>query len=122
MVVLENVCGKSLAWESEMWFASLDLQKTFDRIEHESLFQALQAQGIPDTYLQVFRRRLYANQSGNVGGCMRLPFCFQNHTWGETRECFKPRAVQFWDGARHAKLQTTFEVCNFCLRYKRLRI
>ena len=68
MVVLENVCGKSLAWESEMWFASLDLQKTFDRIEHESLFQALQAQGIPDTYLQVFRRRLYANQSGNVGG------------------------------------------------------
>ena len=69
MVVLENVCGKSLAWESEMWFASLDLHKAFDHIEHDSLFQALQAQGVPDTYLQVLRRRLHANQSGNVGGC-----------------------------------------------------
>jgi hypothetical protein len=67
MVVLENVCGKCLAWESDIWFASLDLQKAFDRIEHDSLFQALQAQGVPDTYLQVLRR-LYAGQSGIVRG------------------------------------------------------
>ena len=50
-----------------MWFASLDLQKAFDRIENDSLFPALQALGVPDTYLQVLRR-LYANQSGNDGG------------------------------------------------------
>jgi hypothetical protein len=67
MVVLENVCGKFWAWDSEMWFASLDLQKAFDRIENDSLFPALQALGVPDTYLQVLRR-LYANQSGNDGG------------------------------------------------------
>ena len=67
MVVLENVCGKFWAWDSEMWFASLDLQKAFDRIEHDSLFQALQAQGVPDTYLQVLRR-LYTGQSGIVHG------------------------------------------------------
>ena len=67
MVVLENVCGKCLAWESDIWFASLDLQKAFDRIEHDSLFQALQAQGVPDTYLQVLRR-LYTGQSGIVRG------------------------------------------------------
>ena len=39
MVVLENVCGKCLAWESDIWFASLDLQKAFDRIEHDSCFK-----------------------------------------------------------------------------------
>ena len=67
MVVLENVCGKCLAWESEVWFASLDLQKAFDRIEHDSLFQALRAQGVPNMYLQLLRR-LYTDQSGNVRG------------------------------------------------------
>ena len=67
MVVLENVCGKCLAWESDIWFASLDPQKAFDRIEHDSLFQAVQAQGVPDTYLQVLRR-LYTGQSGIVHG------------------------------------------------------
>ena len=67
MVVLENVCGKCLAWESDIWFASLDLQKAFDRIEHDFLFQALQTQGVPDTYLQVLRR-LYTGQSGIVHG------------------------------------------------------
>eukprot|EP00438_Fugacium_kawagutii_P018256 Skav220448 [mRNA] locus=scaffold254:156771:157196:+ [translate_table: standard] len=67
MVVLENVCGKALAWESDIWFASVDFQKAFDRIEPESLFQALQAQGVPDTYLRVLRR-LYADQSGTIRG------------------------------------------------------
>ena len=67
MVVLKNVCGKCLAWGSDIWFASLDQQKAFDRIEHDSLFQALQAQRVPDTYLQVLRR-LYTGQSGIVHG------------------------------------------------------
>jgi len=81
MVVLENVCGKCLAWESDIWFASLDLQKAFDRIEHDSLFQALQAQGVPDTYLQVLRR-LY---TWTIRNCSRQQLCFRHHTWSEAR-------------------------------------
>ena len=39
MVVLENVCGFFLAWDSGVWVASHDVQKIFDPIEHVSLFQ-----------------------------------------------------------------------------------
>ena len=91
MVGLENVCGKFWAWDSEMWFASVDLQKAFDRIENDSLFPALQALGVPDTYLQVLRQ-LHANQSGNDGG-NRFVFNIprgvkQGNTTGETGNNF----------------------------------
>ena len=63
MVVLENVCGKCLAWESDIWFASLDLQKTSDRIDHDSLFQ----EEFQTRTFQVLRR-LYTGQSGIIRG------------------------------------------------------
>lgn len=56
-----------LAWDSGVWVATHDVRKIFDPIEHGSLFQALQPQKVPDTYLQVLRW-LHADQSGNVGG------------------------------------------------------
>ena len=46
---------------------ALIYRKLSTAIEHDSLVQALQAQGVPDTYLQVLRR-LYAGQSGIVRG------------------------------------------------------
>ena len=31
--VFEDVCGKMLEWGSELWIASVDLKKAFDRVE-----------------------------------------------------------------------------------------
>ena len=33
LAVFETVCGKSVEWNVEIWFASLDLTKAFDRVE-----------------------------------------------------------------------------------------
>ena len=34
LAVFETVCGKSVESNSEIWFASLDLTKAFDRVGH----------------------------------------------------------------------------------------
>ena len=47
LAVFETVCGKSIEWNCEIWFASLDLTKAFDRVEHNQLFQALREQHVP---------------------------------------------------------------------------
>ena len=51
LAVFETVCGKSIEWNSEIWFASLDLTKAFDRVEHSQLFQALREQHVPQPYI-----------------------------------------------------------------------
>ena len=63
----ENVCSRSLEWNFPVWFASLDLQKAFDRIEYSSLFGALQSQGVSRPYLKLLAA-LYCNQTGDVTG------------------------------------------------------
>ena len=50
-----------------MWFASLDLTKAFDKIEHDALFQALLRQGVPPSYLALLTS-LYRKQTGSVQG------------------------------------------------------
>ena len=52
-VVLEAIIGKTLEWQCGIWFASLDLRKAFDKVEHGALFAALTAQGIRDGYLDL---------------------------------------------------------------------
>jgi len=53
--VLEAIIGKTLEWQCncEIWFASLDLRKAFDKVEHGALFAVLTAQGIRDGYLDL---------------------------------------------------------------------
>lgn len=51
LVTLETICCKSLEWSFEVWFASLGLRKTFDRIEHAIFFQAVEANGVEKPYL-----------------------------------------------------------------------
>ena len=34
LAVFETVCGKGIEWNSEIWFANLDLTKAFDRVRH----------------------------------------------------------------------------------------
>ena len=53
--MLEAIIGKTLEWQCncEIWFASLDLRKAFDKVEHGALFAVLTAQGIRDGYLDL---------------------------------------------------------------------
>ena len=67
LAVFETVCGKSIEWNCEIWFASLDLTKAFHRVEHNQLFQALREQHVPQPYI-AFLRAIYSSQSGAVHG------------------------------------------------------
>ena len=66
LVVLDTVVGTSLEFKVPMWFASLDLRKAFDRIEHGSLLETLRAQGVGEAYSALLAT-LYSNQTGSVG-------------------------------------------------------
>ena len=66
-VVLETVVSKTLEWQCGIWFASLDLRKAFDKVEHGALFAALSAQGIEDGYLDLLME-MYQDQTGAVPG------------------------------------------------------
>ena len=83
MVILENVCGKCLAWESEIWFASLDLEKAFERTKHHSSSTV----SIKSSRHEPARVTPVIHES--IWKCWRQPFGF-NITRGVARGCFKP--------------------------------
>ena len=74
LAVFETVCGKSVEWNAEIWFANLDLTKAFDRVEHDQLFQALKEQHVPQPYIALLRA-IYSSQTGSVFG--GRPFAIQ---------------------------------------------
>eukprot|EP00972_Heterocapsa_arctica_P099928 14737445-Heterocapsa_arctica.AAC.1 len=49
------------------WIASLDLRKTFDRIQHAPLFEALRQQGVSDGCISLIAA-LYEGQAASVNG------------------------------------------------------
>ena len=66
LLILENVIGKSLEFNTLLWFASLDLKKAFDKIEWPQLFHALDVQHVGIEY-QHLLAALYSNQIGTFG-------------------------------------------------------
>ena len=50
LIILETVVGKSIKFNTPLWFASLDLRKAFDRIEWPALLHALVEQELPTEY------------------------------------------------------------------------
>ena len=52
-VILENTIGKSDEWNLLLWMISLDLRKTFDRINFRLLFNALRERKVPEAYMQL---------------------------------------------------------------------
>ena len=72
LLVLDTVIGKSMDWNFDLWMASLDLRKAFDKIEYDSLFGALRAQGVPPEYVDLLAS-FYQNQTGAVEGSMAFP-------------------------------------------------
>ena len=65
LCVFDNVCARSLEYNCEIWVASIDLRKAFDRIHHPALFRALRHQGVSEGYLQLLQE-LYSSQTGSV--------------------------------------------------------
>eukprot|EP00973_Karenia_brevis_P006575 894252-Karenia_brevis.AAC.1 len=49
----------------DLWLASLDLSKAFDRVQFSAIFDALNSQGVQDEYIHLLRA-LYARQNGIV--------------------------------------------------------
>ena len=44
--ILRAVIEKSAEWGEELWIATLDVEKAFDRVHHSSLFEALLSEGV----------------------------------------------------------------------------
>ena len=55
----------SREWNLPVWIAAVDFQKVFDTISHESLWESLAEQNVPDMYIKLLRR-LYQGQTGKV--------------------------------------------------------
>ena len=71
LCVFDNVCARSLEYNCEIWVASIDLRKAFDRIHHPALFRALRHQGVSEGYLQLLQE-LYSSQTGSVSDSRRF--------------------------------------------------
>ena len=70
-VVFKNVCSKSMEWLVPMRCASLDLRKTFDRIQYNALFDAMTVRGGPHAYFKFFAS-LHHDHVGLVYDWQRL--------------------------------------------------
>ena len=99
-VVLEAIIGKTLEWQCGIWFASLDLRKAFDKVEHGALFAALTAQGIRDGYLDLLMA-MYQDQTGAVPGSEN----FSIQRVGATRRCPEPASFQCRVGTCNAEME-----------------
>eukprot|EP00973_Karenia_brevis_P065385 9084690-Karenia_brevis.AAC.1 len=56
---------KGHEFNQKIWLAALDFKKAFDTVEHKSLWEALNAQGVSNGYVNLLAQ-LYAGQTGQV--------------------------------------------------------
>jgi len=49
----------------DLWMAAVDFEKAFDSVSHESIWEALASQSVPEAYISVMQR-LYENQTGQI--------------------------------------------------------
>ena len=63
--VARMIVEKSLEWGEELWIATLDVEKAFDRVHHSALFEALLQQRIDASTVSALRR-LYFGVKGYV--------------------------------------------------------
>ena len=54
--IFECECGKSVGYRLELWCGSLNLKKTFDRIEYHALSDALHVQNVLDKSFSILSR------------------------------------------------------------------
>ena len=63
LVVLRSMLGKCVEWGCTLWWATLDLRKAVEIVDHESLFAALDTAGMPGACVVVWSRSLYTPQT-----------------------------------------------------------
>jgi hypothetical protein len=63
--ILRTIIEKSAEWGEELWVATLDVEKAFDRVHHASLFAALMEGGADATAVGALRR-LYSDMRASV--------------------------------------------------------
>ena len=63
--ILRMVIEKSAEWGEQLWIATLDVEKAFDRVHHSSLFEALMA-GKVDKSIIAALGRLYTDLRASV--------------------------------------------------------
>ena len=73
--MLETIISKTLEWQCGIQFASLDVGKAFDKIEHGALFPLLIAQSIRDGYFDLLMA-MHEDQTGAVPGFFFFPRSF----------------------------------------------
>eukprot|EP00973_Karenia_brevis_P019828 2718821-Karenia_brevis.AAC.1 len=61
--VFDSVSNLSSEFNQDIWIASMDLRKAFDRIEFDPLFEALREHGVSEGYIHLLMA-LYTNQVG----------------------------------------------------------
>jgi hypothetical protein len=44
---------KSHEWNVPVWIESIDFQKAFDTVEHQSLWNGVRCQSVPETYVKI---------------------------------------------------------------------
>ena len=64
---LRMVAEKASEWGEEVWAASLDLEKAFDKVLHSSVFGSLSRTGVTNDVIQTLWR-LYAEKSASIQG------------------------------------------------------
>ena len=71
LAVLDTVLSIAVEWNCDVWCASLDLKKAFDRIEFKPLFEALRCLGLPvtSTYCKHCTAQNLAQTQGETGRC-----------------------------------------------------
>ena len=63
--ILHMVIEKSLEWGEELWMATLDVEKAFDKVYHDELFEALLGGGV-DVLIVSSLRKLYRGMQAYV--------------------------------------------------------
>ena len=75
--LLQEKCDE---WNRTLFVAALDYRKAFDSISHDSLWNALRKQNVPDEYINLLQK-LYAQQSATVQtDCQSRGFAIERGT------------------------------------------
>ena len=68
---LESLLSSCHEFHLNLWVASLDMRKAFDRLEFKALFRALRQYGLDEPHLNLIAA-LYANQEATVEGSSKF--------------------------------------------------
>lgn len=63
--ILRMIIEKYAEWGEDLWIATLDVEKAFDRVRHSRLFEALLAGGVDASVIAALRR-LYSDLQASV--------------------------------------------------------